>query len=895
MRSNRKPATLVACLLLLSLIVAQGSDRRTSLTQVHTLSLPATAVLDRHAQPLITSSGKVGFVASVTNGSLISFSLVSGRTLSSVAVGQNVGSISMIEMAGSRLIAVPAANDQRNGSPATVTIIDATNARRLEMKALLVLPQDAQITSSTGAVLTNDGRFCLIASSFDVPTLYSFDVESGQLISNLALIGRPAEIALHDGARHRLLAVASTEKNTLSMIKIDEQGGLSAGATFEPSVARFDEANNPAFSSDGHTVYVAGATGDRLFAIDSESGIIIDSITVAAPARITVSAGADGIERIGVTRVRRTPADKPGGVTIIAKVAGRLTTRSEFVAPDETTFSTANNVAFTGDGSIAFVGSTSGMLFAFDTETGELQSYQEIKGEVHRIALSEKTRSVAALCSASTGDEVVMLSFDVVGSDGADRSSPSIDSLSPETVEQGRVNNLKLVVRGQNFAEGSSLIVNGVEVGADYVAPHKSGRALETKLPKSLFDQATPISIQIKAANGVLSRPKSISVVRPGAPFIQKISPAQVPGPSGPFALKVTGSNFRASSTIIVAGQALNTRQVSAKVLQATVPADIAGVVRRDPLKVQVKDLAVADLVSANEKELLISGPRITGLKSSVSSVVAGDRRFTLKIKGDNFSEGSQVEINGALVPANRMVHSSRKAITVVVPDDLFQDAGKLKVVVRNSLSESAPRELAVHAPEIASFKSARLFAGVTDAKVDIVGHNFRKRARVYVKSANTALEIPAAQVRFRNSSHITVKLGGELKDLLARPDTLQFQVVNRNDGDGVPSLGRSLGVVGPKVNNAVVEAANGASTSRIIIDGANFRKGAIIEFIKNGAVVLQQQTLKATDKSMSTVVRTRKLDALGDFQIRVVNPGHSPVPSNQFAPRRADAVAVQD
>jgi hypothetical protein len=892
-RANRKPATLLACLLLLSLIVAQGSDRRTSLTRVRTLPLPSSAVLDQHAQPLIASSGKVGFVASITGGSLISFNLASGRILSSVAVGENIGPISMIETASSRLIAVPAANHPRNGTPATVTVIDATNAKRLLLKSLLVLPSGAQITSSTAAVLTGDGRFCLIGSSFDVPTLYSFDIETGQLNSHLALIGRPSEVALYDNDGRRLLAVASAEENTLSIIKLDEQGGLSVGASFNPSVARFDEANNPAFSADGRVIYIAGATGDRLFAIDSESGIIIDGISVASPERVTVSASADGIERIGVIRVRRTPADKPGGVTIAANLAGQLTIRSEFTPPEEIAFSSANNVEFTGDGMGAFVGSTSGMLFAFDTDSGELQSYQEIKGEVHRIALSEKTRSVAAVCSASSGDEVIILSFDVVGSDGVDPSSPSIDSLSPDTVEQGRINNLKLVVKGQNLGGGSSLVVNGVEVAADFVGRHKAG-ALEARLPKSLFDQASPISVQIKAANGALSPPRAINVVRPGVPYIQSITPTRVPGPSGPFTLRVTGNNFRASSTIIVAGEALNTRQVSAKVLQATIPADIAGIVRKDPLKVQVKDLAVADLVSANAKELLISGPRITELKTSAHSVVAGDHRFTLTIRGENFREGSQVAVNGSPIPANRIVSASRKAITLVVPGDLFQEAGKLRVVVRSDGDESAPRELAVHAPQITSFKSSKIFAGAADAKVDIVGRNFRHRARVYIQGSSTALEIPAAQVRFRNSNHITVKLDGDLKELLAKPDTLQFQVVNRNDADGVPSAGRSLGVVGPSVTNAVIEAAGDDAHRQIRIDGANFRRGAIIEFVKNGAVVLQQSPKKIDENTASAIVRSRRLEALGDFKVRIVNPGASPVPSNQLAPRRADDIALQ-
>ena len=88
MKTDRKPAILVICLLLLlSLAVAQGSDHRTRLSQVRSVSRPSSAILDKHANPLIASSGKVGFVASVTGGSLISFSMTSGRILSTVAVG----------------------------------------------------------------------------------------------------------------------------------------------------------------------------------------------------------------------------------------------------------------------------------------------------------------------------------------------------------------------------------------------------------------------------------------------------------------------------------------------------------------------------------------------------------------------------------------------------------------------------------------------------------------------------------------------------------------------------------------------------------------------------------------------------------------------------------------
>ena len=895
MKTDRKPATLAICLLLaLSLVVAQGSDHRTRLSQGRSVTLPSASVLDKHAQPLIASSGKIGFVGSVTGGSLISFSVTSGKILSTVAVGETLGSISMIENAGRRLIAVPAANDPAGGTPATVSIIDATSAKRLELKSLLVLPRDAILTPATNAMLTRDGRFCLIASSFDVPTLYSFDVETGQLASHLALIGRPSEIALFDNGGERLLAVASAAGNNLSVIKIDEQGGLASSANFSPSIARFDEANNPAFSSDGRLVYIAASTGDRLFAIDSQSAIIIDSISIDSPERITVATGPDGIQMIAATRIRRPSNNKQGGVTVIENRDGRLAKKSEFTPPDGIDFSLMNNVAFTSDASIAFVGSTTGILFAFNTSSGELESYQELGSEIRRVALSEKAQSVAAVRSASSGDEITIINFDVVGSGETSSSGPFIESLSPEVVEQGRVRNLNLVVAGKNFTEGASLVVNGVEMGAELV---RRGSALETRLPKALFDQIASISVVIKAADGTLSPPRDLRVVRPDAPIIDRISPAEVPGPTTPFALRVTGKNFRASSTVIVGGRPLNTQQIGSSTLQAMVPADIADTVR-DGLKVQVKDLAVPDLVSANEKELRIFGPQIRDLSTTVQSVVAGSRSFGLRIAGNNFREGVQVElgVNGEVFTAVDVRRQGTRTLRLNVPTHIFQESGTLAVVVRNpDGSKSQPQELEVRAPEITSFAQRKVFAGSSDVRIDILGQNFRRNVRVYAGNAR----IENNHVRFRSSSRLTVTLTGDLNRLLEKPDLLRFQVVNPNNADGVPSLDKALSIVGPEIADSSIEAINGDdSQMRVVIQGANFRRDAMVEFFKVGmadAPVIRQKPSAFTNNRLIVVVSARKLERMGSFLLRVVNPGTVSVASSFVKPRQLELATNED
>lgn len=884
MKPNRKPASLISCLVILSLVVVQASDHRARLGGTRTLSLPAHAILDEHAQPLIASSGKVGFVSSITGGSVISFSLSSGKVLSSMVVGESVAPISMIETAGRRLIAAPAANDPSHDHPATVSIIDATSAKRLELKSLLFLPGDASITPSTRALLTSDGRFCLIASSFGEPTLFSFDVETGQVAAKLSLVGRPSEIALYDKGGKRTLAVASAVSSNLSIIKISEQGGLSEAASFSPAGASFEESNNPAFSADGRTVYIAAATGDQLYAIDAESGIQLDSAALTSPQRISVAQSSDGIEMVAATRIRRPNNDKPGGVTIIRNANNQLAVKTEFTPPEGIEFSRANNVAFTADAAIAFIGSSTGMLFAFSTESGELESYQSIGSELRRVALSEKTRTVAAVRSSLSGDEVVILSFDVVDSDGTDPDAPIIETLSPSEVEQGRLKNLRLVVVGRNFTEGASLIIRGIETAADLT---RKGRALEAKLPKAWFNDVTAISVQVKGANGALSEPKELHVIRPGDPVIEKIKPTEVAGPSDSFTLKVTGSNFRVSSAVVVGGETLNTQQIGTNRLQAVVPAELARSVGQ--LKVFVKDLAVPGLVS-NPQNLLVYGPRITEVKPAVDKIVAGDPKFELRIKGENFRPGSQVELNSEVISADRTRHSGRSLIRLVVPQRLFQEAGKLRVIVRNPEPGGAASEaveLDVHAPEIQEFTPGKIFAGLTSVKVEIRGQNFRRRARVYVGNSSVDdmdFRVRRQHVRFRSSTRMIVSLSGDFSKLLAQPGQLQFNVVNPNEGDGVSSKTTALEVVGPTISAVLIKALeDDEKFSRVVIEGANFRKGAIVEFIKNGDMVfIQQPPDKLKDDKLAVTVRTKKIHDMGSFQVRVVNPGNVKSPPAQ-------------
>lgn len=872
---NGRFVILTACLIVLSLALAHGSINRAKLGQTRNVALPSYAILDERTEPIIASSGKTGFVSSVTAGAVVAFSVTTGRVISTMVVGETAGPISMIQTEGRRLIAVPSANNPAAGHPATVSIIDATSAKRMELRALIALPSSAQITTATRALMTGDGRFCLIASSFEEPALYVFKVDTGEVVSQLSLVGRSSEIALYESGATNKVAVASAVSNSLSLIRLDEEGQLSLAGSFSPSDARFDEWNNPAFSHDGQEVYIAALAGDQLFCVSAENGALIANIRVESPQRVSVTRDAKGADITGVTRIRRPTSYRPGGATIIDKQGQRLSIRAEFNTPDGIDFTRANNLVFDSLGEVAFIGSSSGMLFAFNTTSGELDSFQSLGGSLGGLGLSEKGRALAVVRSSSSGDEVVIVGFDLTSSDESE-PGPAITRLDPAMVEQGRLKNLRLRVIGENFTEGASVIVNDAETAAELV---KNGRALEARLPKSLFDNPGMIQIRVKGANGAVSNALPLSVVPPEAPIIDRIRPKDVPGPSDPFTLKVTGQNFRASSVIIVDDHRLNTQRVSNRELRAQVGAETASQLGQH--KVRVGDLLVTDLVS-NETSFELFGPRITELKPAIEAVVAGGGGFKLRIIGENFRSGAIVRINGEKILSSQMIRQSGTSIRVNVSRRMVERAGKLSVVVRNREGgESEPKEFDALAPQIKMFLPGKVLAGQSNVKVDIRGEHFRKKARVLIND----VRMEKRSVKFRSRTRIVVTLAGELNELLSQPGVLKFQVVNPNKSTGVLSEPSDIEVAGPEISEAIiVPVTDDDSQVKIVIRGANFRSGAVVLFVKGKAVLREQEAERVREDQMIVTLKVKKLDALGDFQLRVVNPGN--VRSNAERPR---------
>jgi hypothetical protein len=446
----------------LAVTCAFASDNHKKLSEPRIVQLPSDAVIEQCSVPVITSGGDVAFVSSVMSGALICFSVSSGKVLSSVSFGQVAGLVSMVEVDKRKLIALPNANDPGRGHPATISIIDAVEPEHPERVALVELPVEAHLTPTTRAQLTSDGRFGVVASSFNPPQLFSFSAETGKIVSTVNLPGWPSEIAMFDGRKTNsssLIAIVSPEANSLSMVKLDQSGKLTVGKTFTHVGVRFDVSNNPAFSCDGGIVYAAYAEGEYLFAIDSQSGKALGLTRLSsAPHHITVTKDQTGADMIAVTRIGNA-TKKSSGVTILSYERGQFSVKSEFTPPDDIQFSRVSNVVFEGDASVAMIAAKGGLVFSFNTKSGELESYKSIGNDVRGFAINNTTHTLVGVRSTSKSDEIAVIGLELPDPKVSSASAPRVISKTAPEIRKVSTDatQLRVTIEGVNFNKGTTV------------------------------------------------------------------------------------------------------------------------------------------------------------------------------------------------------------------------------------------------------------------------------------------------------------------------------------------------------------------------------------------------------------------------------------------------------
>jgi len=279
-------------------------------------------------------------------------------------------------------------------------------------------------------------------------------------------------------------------------------------------------------------------------------------------------------------------------------------------------------------------------------------------------------------------------------------------------------------------------------------------------------------------------------------------------------------------------------------------------------------------------------GPEITNVTVKKNPLLAGTGHFRMELKGRNFRDGARVLINGAAVRRTNVKRISLSNLKVEVPGNLDQDSGQIPVVVRNpDGAASAPVTFTAAAPEITGFNPGQVIAGESDIHIEILGQNFRGKFGVLIAANGGAPEqVDSKFVRFVSKHKVIVKLMGKLNNLIKQPGALSIQIVNPNKTTGVPSAAATLTVAAPQITTATLGVEKSQpSDDELTIIGSSFREGAVVDFVKDGQVVLERAPdVTKLDKLVLTI-KKGKIKALGQFQVQVVNPGN--IPSNAITP----------
>jgi hypothetical protein len=120
--------------------------------------------------------------------------------------------------------------------------------------------------------------------------------------------------------------------------------------------------------------------------------------------------------------------------------------------------------------------------------------------------------------------------------------------------------------------------------------------------------------------------------------------------------------------------------------------------------------------------------------------------------------------------------------------------------------------------------------------------------------------------------------LGGELRRLLlsqtpgvvlAVRATLTRDDIALVDIDRLKALTKTQAL--PRLKPEIKSVTSEGTYVHLLIEGVQFRPGSLVQFLKEGAVVIQQSAVRITENQISVVIPAKRLKELGRCEIRVV------------------------
>jgi 6-phosphogluconolactonase (cycloisomerase 2 family) len=235
-------------------------------------------------------------------------------------------------------------------------------------------------------------------------------------------------------------------------------------------------------------------------------------------------------------------------------------------------------------------------------------------------------------------------------------------------------NALTLSVIGTGFVPTSVVFVNG----NSRVTTYESSSLLQATLLPGDLSQGGTLNITVVNSPPGGGTTSPISVPVNPVPKESSLSPSSVSAGSAALTVAVIGSNFNQSSTILVNGTALPTTHVSAKVLEATLPA--SDLTQGGTLNVSVMNPSPGGGTSP-PLPFVIDNPQPGASSVTPPSLPAGSNALTLTVTGTGFTPGSVVLVNGSSRVTTYA--SSTSLQSTLMSSDLGQ-GGTLNITVMN-------------------------------------------------------------------------------------------------------------------------------------------------------------------------------------------------------------------
>jgi hypothetical protein len=261
---------------------------------------------------------------------------------------------------------------------------------------------------------------------------------------------------------------------------------------------------------------------------------------------------------------------------------------------------------------------------------------------------------------------------------------PITGPLSPASATAGGPA-LTLTLSGNSFTPSSVVSFNGNSVPSTFVSVVE----LQASIPASAIAAAgTPI-VSVANPGGFVA---TFTVNNP-MPQATLLSPSSASPGSAAITLQVTGSNFNASSSVLVNGAEIATTLVSSALLQATLPAsDLA---QAATLTIAVNNPApgggTTSALPFKVAQVVVAGYSITAETDSETVTAGQPAPFSLMVAPSNGNYGAAITLTAAGLPAGEGMQAS------FLPSQIIQaGSGPITMVIsttsRSSASSAARR-----------------------------------------------------------------------------------------------------------------------------------------------------------------------------------------------------------